>query len=281
MRITFLGLGRMGRELVTHVIDAGHDVTVWNRSPDAAVRATERGARWAATPGMAVEGADVVVSVLFGPRAVRDVVIDGVDTFASGALWVDVSTVGPDDARRQAAWALEHEVRYVQSPVLGTLAPARAKSLGVLLGGAPTDVAAARAVTDLWADPQRVFVLASPERAAAGKLAVNLGLAVSMQGLAEALRVGASAGLAASEVLDLLEKTPLAGIAAAKGDTVLSDSYDDAQFTVNALTKDLDLVLEAAQGLPAAEAARIALSAAREAGLGDSDFSVVARVSRD
>ncbi len=150
--------------------------------------AVDRGARLGATAAAAVEGAEIVVSVLFGPEAVREVVLDGVDTFAPGALLVDVTTVGPDDARRQAAWALGHGVRYVQSPVLGTLAPARARSLGVLLGGDPADVAAARTVTDLWADPERVFVLASADRAAAGKLAVNLGLAVSMQGLAEASR---------------------------------------------------------------------------------------------
>ena len=132
-------------------------------------------------------------------------------------------------------------------------------------------------VTDLWADPERVFELDSAERAAAGKLAVNLGLAVSMQGLAEAMQVAASAGLAASDVLDLLVKTPLAGIAAAKGATVLSGEYADAQFTVNALVKDIDLMLEADAGLPAVEAARGRLLAAVEAGPGESDFSVIAR----
>ncbi len=277
MKITFLGLGRMGRELVIHVLDAGHDVTVWNRSPDAAAAAVGRGARRGATPAAAVEGAELVVSVLFGPETVREVVLDGVDTFGDGALWVDVTTVGPHDARRQAAWARGRGVRYVQSPVLGTLAPARAGVLGVILGGDPADVAAARTVTDLWADPERVFELDSAERAAAGKLAVNLGLAVSMQGLAEAVQVAASAGLAASDVLDLLVKTPLAGIAAAKGATVLSGEYADAQFTVNALLKDIDLMLEADAGLPAVEAARGRLLAAVEAGLGESDFSVIAR----
>ena len=277
MKITFLGLGRMGRELVTHVLDAGHDVTVWNRSPDAAAAAVGRGARQGATAAAAVEGAELVVSVLFGPETVREVVLDGVDTFGDGALWVDVTTVGPHDARRQAAWARGRGVRYVQSPVLGTLAPARAGALGVLLGGDPADVAAARTVTDLWADPERVFELDSAERAAAGKLAVNLGLAVSMQGLAEALQVAASAGLTASDVLDLLVKTPLAGIAAAKGSTVLSGEYADGQFTVNALVKDIDLMLEADAGLPAVEAARGRLLAAVEAGLGESDFSVIAR----
>ncbi|MET0820787.1 MAG: NAD(P)-binding domain-containing protein [Aeromicrobium sp.] len=276
MKITVLGLGRMGRELVQHVIDAGHDVTVWNRTPEACAAAVDAGARQARTAAEAVAGAEVVVTVLFGPETVRKVVLDGVDTFAPGTLWVDVTTVGPGDASAQAAWAAEREVRYVQSPVLGTLAPARARALGVLLGGAPDDVAAARTVTDLWADTERVFELATPERAAAGKLAVNLGLAVTMQALTESIRVGASVGMSAQDVMDLMVKTPLAGIAAAKGSTVAGGDYDDAQFTVDALAKDLGLVLDAAQPLPVTETTRERLLAAQDAGLGDSDFSVIA-----
>jgi 3-hydroxyisobutyrate dehydrogenase len=276
MKITVLGLGRMGRELVRHVIDAGHDVTVWNRSPEACSPAVEQGATRASTAAEAVSGAEIVVTVLFGPETVREVVLDGVDTFAAGALWIDVTTVGPGDAAAQAAWAAAHDVRYVQSPVLGTLAPARAGALGVLLGGSPEDVADARAVTDLWADAERVFPLASPERAAAGKLAVNLGLAVTMQALTESIRVGASVGMAAQDVMDLLVKTPLAGIAAAKGATVAGGDFDDAQFTVDALAKDLGLVLDAAAPLPVTETTRARLLAAQEAGLGDSDFSVIA-----
>jgi 3-hydroxyisobutyrate dehydrogenase len=276
MKITVLGLGRMGRELVHHVIAAGHDVTVWNRTPEACASAVEQGAHQASTPSEAVSGAELVVTALFGPETVRDVVLDGVDTFAPGTLWVDVTTVGPDHAAAQAAWAAAHDVRYVQSPVLGTLAPARAGALGVLLGGAPEDVADARAVTDLWADPERVFELASPERAAAGKLAVNLGLAVTMQALAESIRVGASVGMSAQDVMGLLVKTPLAGIAAAKGDAVAAGDFDDAQFTVDALAKDLALVLETAGPLPVAETTRERLLAAQEAGLGDHDFSVIA-----
>jgi 3-hydroxyisobutyrate dehydrogenase len=281
MKIAVLGLGRMGRELVNHVIDAGHDVTVWNRSPEACRPSVERGALQASSAADAVDGAEAVVSVLFGPETVREVILDGVDTFGAGTLWVDVTTVGPADAHDQASWARERQIRYVQSPVLGTLGPARAGELGVLLGGAPDDIAVARDITDLWADPERIFELASAEQAAAGKLAVNLGLAVSMQGLTEAIRVGSSAGLAASDLLDIVVKTPLAGIAAAKGQTVLSGDFEDAQFTVDALAKDIELMLDAAQPLPAVEAARARLLEAQESGLGDSDFSVIAKVQPD
>jgi 3-hydroxyisobutyrate dehydrogenase len=277
MKITVLGLGRMGRELVNHLIDAGHDVTVWNRSPVACLPAVGRGARQSLSAADAVDGAEVVVSVLFGPETVREIVLDGVDTFAPGAMWVDVTTVGPTEARDQAAWARERQIRYVQSPVLGTLAPARAGALGVLLGGEPRDIAAARQITDLWAESGRIFELETAEQAAAGKLAVNLGLAVSMQGLTEAIRVASSAGLATSDLLEIVVKTPLAGIAAAKGETVLSGDYGAAQFTVDALAKDIGLMLDAIQPLPAAETVQARLLAAQDAGLGDSDFSVIAQ----
>ena len=76
MDIAILGLGRMGRELVTHLIDAGHHVTAWNRSPEPTETVGRRGARIASTPAEAVEGADAVLTVLFGPDAVREIVIE-------------------------------------------------------------------------------------------------------------------------------------------------------------------------------------------------------------
>jgi len=135
MDIALLGLGRMGRELVTHLIDAGHHVTAWNRSPGPAEAVGRRGARIASTAAEAVEGADVVVTVLFGPDAVRETVIEPSLPIAEGALWIDITTVSPSDAADFTAWATDAGVRYIHSPVVGSLAPARAGSLAVLIGG--------------------------------------------------------------------------------------------------------------------------------------------------
>lgn len=279
MRIAFLGLGRMGRELVLHIIDAGHDVTVWNRSPERARALEPKGVRVADSAADAVAGAELVVTTLFGPDTVRDVVLRGELPFAEGATWVDITTVAPSDAAELAAWATEHGVAYAHSPVIGSLAPARARQLGVLLGGTKAATDVALPVVSLWADPDRLHVLDDAAKAATGKLVANLALAVSLQGLAEALRLGRGGGLKTDEVLaQVQDKTMLQAIAGMKGDLVRGGDFSDAQFSVNALAKDLGLMLQTtAEPLPAVEAAAASLRAEIESGHGEDDVAAIAR----
>jgi 3-hydroxyisobutyrate dehydrogenase len=149
--------------------------------------------------------------------------------------------------------------------------------LGVLLGGDADAVEAAKAIVTLWADPTRVHCFSSPRQAAAAKLLVNLGLAVATEALGEALLLGRSSGLTDEAILAVLDKTPLAGVVAAKGQTVRDSSFVDAHFTVEALYKDAQLAMRAApQRLPALEAAAEALTRQLGNGRGDWDFSVIA-----
>lgn len=277
MKIAFLGLGRMGRELVTHLIDNGHQVTVWNRSPGPAEEVGRRGARVAASAAEAVGDADAVVSVLFGPETVREVIVAGGLPFLPGALWIDVTTVSPADADEFAAWAPEHDLRYVHSPVIGSLAPARAGSLAVLIGGETEAVRAARRIVGLWADPDKLRTYPAARSAAAAKLVANLALAVGMEALAEALRLGAGAGMTAEEALETLSLTPLAALAATKGPVVAGGDYADAQFSAAALAKDTRLMLASADvPLPAVALVAAELQRAVDAGRGEDDFSVIA-----
>ncbi len=278
MDIALLGLGRMGRELVTHLIDAGHTVTAWNRSPGPTETVGRRGARIASSPEEAVAGAKVVVSVLFGPDAVRETIVDPGLDLPSGALWIDVTTVAPSDAADFAAWAAERGVRYVHSPVVGSLAPARAGSLAVLIGGAHDDVREARGIVSLWADPDKIRTFDAPAKAASAKLVANLALAVSMEALSETLRLGAAGGLSTDEVLAVLPLTSIASIAAMKGPVVASGDFGDTQFSAALLAKDLRLMLATADTpLPAAALVAAELQRAVDAGDGEQDFSVIAR----
>ncbi|WP_022881668.1 NAD(P)-dependent oxidoreductase [Gryllotalpicola ginsengisoli] len=278
MKIAFLGLGRMGRELVMHLIDAGHDVTVWNRSPEPRQEVAERGATAADSPAAAVEGADAVITVLFGPDSVREVVVDQ-GLLGQGAAWIDVTTVSPADAAEFAAWAAERGVTYVYSPVIGTVVPAREGTLGVLIGGSPAAVETARPLVTRWADPERVHVYGTPQAAASAKLVANLAVATTMQALADALVLGHSGGLTTDQVLELLgDKTPLAAMAGLKGDFVRSGVFEPAQFTLDALAKDLGLMISTAdRPLRAVEVVYETARAAQQAGFGSSDFSVMAR----
>lgn len=279
--VALLGTGRMGRELGLHLLHAGHHVTVWNRTPTAAAELVAAGAKQADSAKQAADaGSDLVITCLFGPDAVQQVVLDG-GALAPGALWLDVTTVGPDDAARYAAWAAANGVRYVHGPVVGSLGPARAGKLGVYLGGAPQDVAAARPFAQLWADPDRLVELPSPRAAAEAKLIANLALGVALEGIAEALRFGRQQGLADADVLRMLKGTALAWIADFKGPMILDRSFDQTQFSVDLLAKDARL-MEAAMpdngaSLPAVQALLSSLQGAQQAGFGESDIAAIAR----
>jgi 3-hydroxyisobutyrate dehydrogenase len=278
MDIAFLGLGRMGRELVPHLIDAGHRVTVWNRSPEAAETIGRRGASVAESAGEAVTEVDVVVSVLFGPEAVREAITEAGLPWRPGALWIDITTVSPADATEFAERAADAGIRYVASPVVGSLAPARAGALAVLVGGERDAVRDAKRIVTLWADQEKLRTFDSPAAATAAKLVANLALAVSMETLSEALRLGRAAGLSNEDVLSTLSLTAIAPLAAQKGALVTVGDFDDAQFTAAALAKDTRLMLATADvPLPAVALVAAELQRAVDAGQGDKDFSVIAR----
>ena len=276
MKIAFLGLGRMGREMAAHLVADGHDVTVWNRTPSATVPLLDLGARAATTASDAVDNAEVVVTALFGPDAVREVVVDAGLAIARGALWVDATTISPADATSFDAWSTAQGIAYVHAPVIGSLAPARARKLGVLLGGNAEAVARAQEIV-VWADTAKIKTYDTPAKAAVAKLIANLTVALSMQGLVEALRLGHSNDLDTEEILSTLDLTMFAGIKAIKGNVITAGTFDDTQFSADLLTKDIRLMLHSSQyALPAVTAVFESLQTAVRAGHGDDDFSVIA-----
>lgn len=277
MKIALLGIGRMGHELGVHLLQAGHDLTVWNRTPAAAERLRDAGATHADSPEAAVQDADVVMTVLFGPDTVREVVLSGLEVLAE-AVWFDVTTVSPEDAREFADYATAAGVRYVHGPVIGSLAPARAGQLGVLLGGAAEDIDVVEPLAALWADAERLRRVATPADAATGKLLANLALGITLQGLVEALRLGKANGLDAAAVLDLLKGTGLGVIAGMKGPVITDGTFGDTQFSADLLAKDARLMLRSTPDpLPAVTAVLQSLTEAQRAGAGDDDIAVIAK----
>lgn len=276
MRIGFLGTGRMGTELVKRLLGAGHEVTVWNRTAAKAEALVDAGATQALEPAAAVADQDLVMTALFGPAAVAAVVVDAA-LLPEGTVWANITTESPAQVSAEAAWAGEHGIRYVHSPVVGTLAPARAGKLGVYVGGddaeARTLVASAAAA---YADPDRLVQVETAGEAATAKLIANLALVTTAQGVAEALRLGAANGVNAEKVLGYLDKTSLQWMADFKRDFILGRDTSDAQFTTNAIAKDaLLMVHSAAAPLPATTAGLESLLAAQRKGLGEHDFSAI------
>lgn len=245
MRVAFLGLGRMGVPMAAHVARAGHQLTVWNRTPGKAGPLLELGATQAPSVAAAVEGAEVVVLVLFGPDAVREVLPDVV-AHAPGALVVDASTIGPEAAHEFAATCAAGGLRYVDAPVAGSVKPATDGTLGVFLGGSEADAAQAREVAVLWGDPDRVFHVGGTGSASALKLCVNQGLGVMAAGLGESLRLGRDLGLDRDLLLLVLSQTAYGWYLGQKLPMVQSGDYSGTTFSADLMAKDLGLAVQAA-----------------------------------
>ncbi len=277
-RIGFLGLGLMGSPMAGRLVDAGHDVAVWNRTAQRAEALGERGAEVAATPAEAAAGREVVITMLTDADAL-DRVLFGDDGAAAaltpGSLLVDMSTVGRE-AVLAVVGRLPDGVELVDAPVTGSTPRAEAGGLTILVGGTTAAYERARPLLEVLGTPRRVGDLGS---GAAMKLVSNSTLGAILVGIGEALALGDALGLDRGSVLDLLENSYLGGMVTAKRAMLDSGEYPP-QFKLSLAAKDLRLVERAAadggRTLRGATVAREAFDAAEEAGRGEEDYAALA-----
>lgn len=262
MTTAFLGLGRMGVLMAGHVLSAGHDLVVWNRTPGRARDLVARGAREASSVADAVCGADRVVLMLFGPDSVRAVLPEVVAAARPGTLVVDGTTIGPEAAREFGLLAASCGLRYVDAPVAGSTGPAADGTLGVLVGGSPQDYEDALPLLHLWGAPDRVRRVGEVGAGSALKLCVNQGLGVMAAGVGESLRLGRSLGLDRDALLDVLGMTAYGWYLAQKRPMLEAGDFSGTTFSLDLMAKDLDLAVQAGGELPVTAAC---LAAARSA----------------
>ncbi|HET7489724.1 MAG TPA: NAD(P)-dependent oxidoreductase [Acidimicrobiales bacterium] len=282
-KLGFCGLGQMGGPMAARLVGAGHDVTVWNRTPARADALVEQGARRAGTPAEAAAGAEAVFTMLATPEAL-EAVLFGPDGLAAGlgagTTLVEQSTVGPD-AVAAACDRLPAGVAMLDAPVLGSVQAATDGTLEVFVGGDAGVFERWRPVLEVLGHPVHLGPLGA---GAAMKLVVNSTLGALMTGLAEALALADALGVDQSAALDVLAGSPIGVTARGKRERIESGRYPP-NFKLALATKDMRLVTEAARraGLEArlAAAARSWLEEADAAGLGPLDYSaVIAHVRR-
>jgi 3-hydroxyisobutyrate dehydrogenase-like beta-hydroxyacid dehydrogenase len=256
--------GRMGVLMAGHVLSAGHDLVVWNRTPGKAHPLVARGAREAETVAEAVRDADRVVLMLFGPDSVREVLPEVVRAAAFDTLVIDGTTIGPEAAREFAALTANAGLRYVDAPVAGSTGPAAEGTLGVLVGGAQADYEDALPLLHLWGAPEKVRRVGQVGAGSALKLCVNQGLGVMAAGVGESLRLGRSLGVDRAALLDVLGMTAYGWYLAQKRPMLEAGDFSGTTFSLDLMAKDLDLAVAAGGDLPVTaaclEAARGALA---------------------
>ena len=274
-RVGFLGLGIMGSRMAANVARAGLPLTVWTHSPGKAERwAAEHGAKAVATPAEVAEESDIVVSIVVDGEQVASILLgEGgvIEAARRDLLAVDMSTIGPTDARRIAAGLHERGVAMLDAPVTGSSPRAEEGSLTIMAGGAAGDYA--RALPLLQTMGRLIMHVGELGQGQMLKLINNALGAANAAALAEALLLAEAGGID----LDAFEEIVGAGSGASvqlqmKAAPMRAHDYSTLFKTAHML-KDVRLCLEEAQGagvpFPAAAHARDLLTAAMGRGRGE------------
>lgn len=240
MRIGFMGLGQMGRRMVRRL--SADDTWVWNRTRTVEDHLAEDGYGSVDDVMSAVAQSDVVFTMLRDQEAVREVGRQGL--FAGlrpNVTWVDLSTGSPEAAESFHALAVSQGAAFVAAPVLGTLGPAAQGTLTVLAGGAPDDVARVRLLLDRFGT---VHHLGGVKDALVGKLMVNAVLAYYMEAVSEMMALADREGLPRQVVVDILQSSSVAApVLRGKAERFIEGRYDQPDFPIDLLAKDLDLIV--------------------------------------
>ncbi|HEX2034685.1 MAG TPA: NAD(P)-dependent oxidoreductase [Chloroflexota bacterium] len=283
MQLTVIGLGRMGQAIAGRLLDKGHGVTVWNRTPGREAALVARGARPAPSTAAAVAGAEVVITSLSDDAAVLEVCLgEGgiVAALGEAAILVDMSTVSPRTSR-QLAEAVPGS-RFVDAPVLAGPQAIQAGQGQLLLGGPPDLVAR---LDPLWQDLTALRVRCGPTGSGSTmKLLSNLVLIGGIALLAEAVATGQAAGLPTEVIRQVFEQSPLLGPGLRNRLEDILTGDHSGWFSVSLAEKDVRLAVElgAAGGLTLALGPQVQELLARTAAAGraEQDIGAVVEVIR-
>ena len=250
MKVAFLGLGQMGSAIAANILKAGHDLAVWNRSPEKAQALVREGAVLARTPREAANGRDMALSMLADDAALESV-LSGDDGLIAGlkgdALHVSLSTIGVAAADAVAARHASHGQRFISACVFGRPDAAAAAKLFVVAGGAAAEIARARPL--LQAIGQRVFVVGErPSAANLIKLCGNFTILAAIETMGEAMALAEKGGVSKAQLLEVLTGTLFdVPVYRNYGAILVNESFRPAGFAAPLGLKDMRLAGEAAE----------------------------------
>jgi 3-hydroxyisobutyrate dehydrogenase len=276
MRVAILGTGTMGAPMARNLARAGHDVVAWNRTR---AKAEGLGARVAETPAEVVQGAEAVITMLSDGDAVL-AAMDGV-RLGGEQVWWQASTVGLEATERLSEQA--GDAAFVDGPVLGTRQPAEEGKLTILASG---PAAAKEGLRPLF-EVVGAKTIDLGEEAGAGsrlKLVLNAWIVALVESLGETVALAEGLGIDPARFLEVIDGGPLGlPYAKMKGALMLQRNYEPS-FKLSLAAKDARLALAAAREagleLPLVEAVRAQMEKAIAAGHGEEDMAATVEASR-
>ncbi|MFF8478363.1 NAD(P)-dependent oxidoreductase [Streptomyces sp. NPDC015414] len=278
--VAVLGTGIMGAAMARNIARAGLGVRAWNRTREKAEPLAADGIRVTGTPAEAVEGADVVLTMLYDGNTALDVMREAAPALRSGAVWAQCTTAGTGLVADLAGFAAEHGLVFYDAPVLGTRQPAEAGQLTVLAAGPEegretlAPVFGAVGVRTVWTGDDGATGSASRL-----KLVANSWVLAVTAAAGEALALAKALDVDPQEFFGLIEGGPLdMGYLRAKSDLVLDGKLTPASFAVGTAEKDARLIVEAGErgGVRLDVAAAAAERFARAAAQGHADEDMAA-----
>jgi 3-hydroxyisobutyrate dehydrogenase-like beta-hydroxyacid dehydrogenase len=283
--IGFIGTGHMGSHMAQRLLDAGYQLTVYDRTRERAEEVGKQGAQIAQTPRDLAAGCQIVMASVTDDRAQEEVMFGPAGALAGvhdGSIVIDLSTVSPDVSRRLFQAAKEKNVPMIDAAVSGSVPQVDQGSLVIFVGGERTTFERCEPILDVLGKNR--FYMGASGMGTTMKLVVNTLLGVGMQALAEAIALGEKAGLEKRLLLEVLAETAvLTPGQKSKLENVKREEYP-INFALSLMHKDFSLVLSRAYDLsvsmPATAAAQQMQTAAMAKGI-DEDFSVIIQFMKE
>lgn len=279
MKVAFLGLGTMGQHMARNILQAGHQLTVWNRTPERTAALADTGASAATSPQDAARNAEAICFSLSTPDVVSSVMLgdDGALGGASpGTVFIDFSTIDPATSRRLAHACQGRDVRLLDAPVSGGSEGAEAGTLTVMVGGEADAFTTAAPVFD--AVGGKVLHVGPSGAGLSIKLINQMLVGVNLAAVLEAFVMAELAGIDLEVMFDVLKTSAGSSVMLTRNmpDFLLKEQYEPG-FALKLLVKDLDLVTEMGKELRTSLfTPAVALQLFRNglaAGYGDKDMS--------
>ncbi|GAA3260605.1 NAD(P)-dependent oxidoreductase [Nonomuraea helvata] len=273
-----LGTGLMGAPMARNLARSGSNVRVWNRSKEKAEPLAADGATVAGSPAEAVEGADVVITMLLDGDAVRAAMTAAAPGLREGQVWAQMSTVGLEAIEPLAALAAEHGLTFVDAPVQGTRQPAEQGKLVILAAG-PQDARQALAPLFEVLGQRTLWLGDDGAGGAATKLkmaAVSYGISMTAA-VAEALSLAKGLGLDPDLVRQVVTGGPMDNVYFQTKSKAILEGEFEPSFTVSNAKKDTRLIAQAGESagvrLDVIQAAGERMRRAEAQGHGDEDMA--------
>lgn len=244
MKLGWIGLGNMGVPISLNLLKAGHSVTVFNRTASKASELISAGAVQAQSLEELVQSSDVVFTMVSDDVAVKDLYLSKrlLELAKQGQVFIDMSTVAPATSREIYTAAKDKGIGFVDAPVSGSVAPAKEGNLLVLAGGEEETY---NKVKELFEPIGKMSIyLGESGSGSNAKLAINLLLGITVQGIAESVLFAEEQGIKVEDMLTIINESAVGtAISKMKTPAILKDEYP-AAFALKHMAKDLRLAKE-------------------------------------